>query len=266
MVSESEAAFFATFGFVVLRGELDPGPLSDELDRALDDGCGWSPEPVAGTVGVDFRYVPMMGEATPVSMALLDRLAAVASSLLGSPVLPVRAKGVRYLGEAHWHRDSDQPVKSVGLACYLEPLDADTGALRVLPGSHRPVWGASVSALLDSSPTLALPGHVVDTDPGDVIVFDEHLFHASAGGRDRRQWRVDYVEDPDGPEAEARVRAYYAGVFPPRWDGGYDVDRYPTYGPHWRAGGRPWVRRLEQLGAYEAAGAQEAFTRARRAG
>jgi hypothetical protein len=265
MVTVSQVALFATFGFVVLRGEVDPGPLSDELDGALDDGDRSSSDVVAGTVGVDFRYVPMMDEATPVSIALLDRFAAVASSVLGGPVLPVRAKGVRYLGNAHWHRDSDRPVRSVGVACYLEPLDAGTGALRVLPGSHGPGWGASVSALLDAAPALALPGHVVDTDPGDVIVFDEHLFHASAGGGPRRQWRVDYVEDPDGPEAEAHVRAYYAGVFPPRWDGGYDVDRHPTYPPYWKAGGRPWVTRLEQLGAYEAAEAQEAFTRAQRA-
>ena len=110
----------------------------------------------------------------------------------------------------------------------------------------------------------ALPGHAVATAPGDVIVFDGHLFHASAGGRDRRQWRVDFVADPVGTE-EATVQAYFAGVYPPDWDGGYDVDPYPSYGGHWRGRPRPWGPRLAELGVYDRAPAGEEFTRSQQA-
>jgi hypothetical protein len=96
------------------------------------------------------------------------------------------------------------------------------------------------------------------------VAFDEHLLHSSSGGRDRRQWRVDFVREPDTPEAEDRVRAWYAGQHPAGWDGGYDVDRFPSYGPHWQASGRPWVERLRALGVYEAAEKEEAFARGRR--
>src|SRR5262249_35930230 len=61
----------------------------------------------------------------------------VATTLLGGPVLPTRAKGVLYGGDTPWHADSAFAVASVGFAAYLEPLRAETGALRVLPGSHR---------------------------------------------------------------------------------------------------------------------------------
>ena len=47
-------------------------------------------------------------------------------------------------------------------------------------------------------------------------------------------------------------------------DGGHDVDRFPSYGPAWRALDPRWGRRLEQLGVPALAAAEEAFSRARR--
>jgi hypothetical protein len=156
-------------------------------------------------------------------------------------------------------------VASIGVAAYLEPLGADSGALRVLPGSHRPEFGDALGTLEAAGMAAdALPSHVIATEPGDLIFFDEHLFHASGGGGIRRQWRVDYLRDPVTTEAVDHARAYFAGIYPPDWDGRYDVDQYPTYGPDWRASGQPWVARLEALGVYELAEKQEAFMRSRR--
>lgn len=265
MLSPADIDHFTTFGFVVLRQALDPRPLAAEVDRALADGCRGE---FAGAVAqVSGRYLPMMCEHTPVSLALLDRFMAPAAQLLGRPALPLRAKGVQYFAGASWHRDSEHPIASVGFAAYLEPLRADTGALRVLPGSHHPDLGAAVQRLLAARPELAvdeLPGVALATEPGDVIAFAEPLFHASLGGRDRRQWRVDYFEDPADAATEAHVRAWYAETFPPDWDGGHDVDRYPTYGPAWMTSGRPCIARLTALGVIDAARTQEAHARARR--
>jgi hypothetical protein len=104
---------------------------------------------------------------------------------------------------------------------------------------------------------------VVATEPGDMILLDEHLFHASFGGRVRRQWRVDYVSAPTGAESE--IKTYFEAIYPPDWDGGYDVDRYPSYGPNWRRCNCPAAARLDALGVYELAARQEAFTRSRHA-
>ena len=78
----------------------------------------------------------------------------------------------------------------------------------------------------------------------------------------RRQWRVDFVADVSG--SDDRLREYFARQYSPGWDAGYDVDRYPTYGEHWRTLDRHWNTRLDQLGAYQAAANEEAFVRARR--
>ncbi len=263
MVS-SEAAHLETFGFVVLRGLVAPAPLAREFDATMLRAFRRSDREHSnsGAAGNRFRYVPMMCERTPVSLGLIHELSSVAAALLGAPVLPVRAKATNYLGSTGWHRDTDLPVRSLGLACYLDDLEAASGALRVLPGSHRPEFGAAVDGYLHGGADVPdVPGVALPTAPGDAIVFDEHLYHASSGGRSRRQWRIDFVAD-DGDDAV--LGQYYRGQYAPGWDGGYDVDRYPSYGHDWRALDRRWDARLEELGAYAAAAAEEDGVRATR--
>jgi hypothetical protein len=156
-------------------------------------------------------------------------------------------------------------LDSIGFAAYLEPLNGESGALRVVPGSHRPELGEALGRYLaEPIDIAAVPSTALVTEPGDIIAFDEHLFHASSGGNVRRQWRVDYFRDPRTQESEAAVRRYLAGIFPADFDGGYDVDRFPSYGRVWLESRRSAVERLRGLGAYELADAQERFTRSRR--
>lgn len=256
-----DTTHYRTFGFLLIRGAFDPRPLAEELDRVMRDGLV-PPLNISDGSWQRFRYAPMMTANTPVSLSLLDRLEPVAAELLGGPVLPTRAKGVLYSGDTPWHTDSDVPVESVGIAAYLEPLKANSGALRVLPGSHRPEFARALAPMAGATAEM-LPGHIVETEPGDLILFDEHLFHASCGGGLRRQWRLDFLLDPAGAGAERHTRDYFGQLYPADWDGGYDVDRYPSYGPEWRRSGRESAQRLGELGVYTLADAQESYTRSR---
>jgi phytanoyl-CoA dioxygenase PhyH len=253
---------FRTFGFVVLRRFFEPGPLAEEIDRVLGNGlCA----DILNSGGIQFQYVPMMTAETPVSLSLLDRAGTVAAVMLDAPVLPTRAKGVRYFGDTAWHTDSDLPLTSVGFLTYLEPVDGESGALRVLPGSQHPQFREAIRALGATGPMGSqLPDHVVAAEPGDMILLDEHLFHASFGGGRRRQWRVDYLRAPGSAESQILTKSFFAGLYTPEWDGGYDVDRYPSYGPYWQNSSRPAVAQLQALGVYDLAAAQEAFMRSRR--
>jgi Phytanoyl-CoA dioxygenase (PhyH) len=262
MVGNEDAAALRTDGFVVLRRAFDAERLSAEVDAALSDGHRDAPLNT-GTAGNRFRYVPMMCERTPVSVALADALAGPAATFLRRAVIPVRAKGTRYAGATAWHRDSELDVATIGFVAYLEPLTVDRGALRVLPGSHRGRTTESPTGLPDEDRVV---GRALETEPGDVIVFDERLWHGSAGGVERRQWRTDFVPDPVTPEEEAQMRGYFAGIFQPGWDGGYDVDRYPSYGAHWSASHPQWTDRLRDLGAIERAEREESAVRAKRDG
>jgi hypothetical protein len=126
---------FRTFGFAVLRQFFDPRGLAAEIDQVMKNGLAAN---VSRALEIRFQYVPMMTATTPVSLSMLDRVAAVAAALLGGSVLPTRAKGVRYSGSTPWHTDSVAPLASVGFLAYLEPLGEENGALRVLPGSFAP--------------------------------------------------------------------------------------------------------------------------------
>jgi hypothetical protein len=245
---------FQRDGFAMLRGAFDPSELSKEIDDVLRDGIPAGCLPTKGAGGVEFHSVVMMCERTPVSLALLDDLADLATALLDRPVLPGRAKGTHYFGSSRLHADSDAAIPSLGFVTYLEPVRASSGALQVVPGSHRR------GRTPDPSVVRTLP-----TDPGDVIVFDEHLTHGSFGGVHRRQWRVDFIADPANLAEEALVRATFERLFDPGWDGGDDVDRYPSYGRYWQTLDRPWTARLRDLGVYELAAQHAAALHVRRA-
>lgn len=267
VMTELELLHYRAFGFVVLRGACDAGRLRAELLQALTEGVTSTFGADVGTGEINGQYVPMMIPQTSYSLALLDTFAPAAAALLGGDVLPVRAKGIRYFGSTPWHTDSDHAVASVGFAAYLEPVDAASGALRVIPGSHHTsaaAMRAYLTALGPDTPVAALPGVAITTQPGDVIAFDEHLLHASSGGTTRCQWRVDYLLDPQSAAAERNVHQYFASTFPPDWDGGYDVDKFPSYGAHWRDSQRPANDRLRALGIYPLVDAQESFARKQR--
>jgi Phytanoyl-CoA dioxygenase (PhyH) len=248
-------------GFAVLAGFFDPGPLTTEVTDALADGFSRLPPLNVGSAGNAFRYVPMMCERTARSLALLDGLSGIAGDIFGRPAVPLRAKGTQYHGSTAWHRDSERNLDSLGFMAYLEPLQGDTGALRVLPGSHRP---SPVDAPGGYPTANNAVGEPVETEPGDVIVFDEHLLHASAGGTIRHQWRVDFFADPQTSDETLNAEAFLAGVYQVGWDGGYDLDRYPSYDTAWRQCRRPAAQRLRQLGAYRLADAEENAARASR--
>ena len=231
-----------------------------EVTDALADGFSRLPALNVGSAGNAFRYVPMMCERTPCSLALLDRLSGIAADVFGRAAVPLRAKGTQYHGATAWHRDSERNLDSLGFMAYLETLHRDNGALRVLPGSHRPNPDAAVG-YPTASPVV---GEAVETEPGDVIVFDEHLLHASAGGTIRHQWRVDFFADPQTSDETLYAEAFLAGVYQVGWDGGYDLDRYPSYDTAWRQSGRPGAERLRELGAYRLADAEENVARTSR--
>jgi hypothetical protein len=242
-----------TFGCVVLRGEIDAVALTAEFDATMRDAFVEVDHRLHGAIGNQFRYVPMMCERTPVSVQLVVRLAAVAAELLQCDVLPGRAKATTYFGSARWHRDSELPVRSIGLAAYLEPLTGATGALCVIPGSHHDDYAAAIASLLDHRADV--PHSVLATMPGDLIAFDEHLFHSTSGSGKRRQWRVDFIAD-DAPDDV--LREWYALQYSVGWDAGYDYERYPTYGAYWLDATVAWSARMHALGAHAAAQAEEA--------
>ncbi len=276
MLTTEHVEHYRSFGFAILREQLDVATvaaLSEEVDRAFRDAFGdrFDERPDPG--GIAGHYLPVMSAArTPVSLRLVERFHPIARRLLGAEALPAPAEAILLFDQAAWHDDTGFDVSAVKLACYLEPLEAGTGALRVLPGSQLDAYRDLAKSfdrrvMAQNREELQLtverlPAYVCETKPGDVIAFDLRLYHASIHGRDRLQWTVSYYRDPDTPEQADEVGRALADEVAADYGswGEYDPARYPFYDPEWLAElERDWrapaVGRLRQLGVLAAAAA-----------
>ena len=76
----------------------------------------------------------------------------------------------------------------------LDPLTRNAGALHVLPGSHRPDHfirreriDVNNSMALCGLPPREFPGSIaIESNPGDIVIFNHDLYHAIFGGGPRR--------------------------------------------------------------------------------
>ena len=81
------------------------------------------------------------------------------------------------------------------MAFYLDKVDATSGALRVIPGSHRMEDRFSQELRDKASKSREyfdihgadIPAQVLDIIPGDVLLFNHNLMHSSWGGSNRRR-------------------------------------------------------------------------------
>jgi hypothetical protein len=191
MLAEEQIEHFRTFGFLVLVGALDGvtlGGLIEEVDAAIAAAGPRDTE----TGGVTGHYIPAGDRQA--SAELVQRFQPLAEQLLGREAFPVAAHEILFFAEAWWHVDVGPDVPALKVAAYLETLDAQSGALRVIPGTHLIPQG-ELGALHRMNPHQ-VPSYVIESKPGDVVAFHAHLWHAALNGRDRRQWSVEYFAFP----------------------------------------------------------------------
>ena len=94
------------------------------------------------------------------------------------------------MGDTRWHSDgyNIRPVKSIKIAFYLDPVTKNSGALRVIPGSHKTkdTFGNLLQSHLkgtDGNPSLfgitgdKIPAVAFESNPGDILVFNHNIKH-----------------------------------------------------------------------------------------
>jgi hypothetical protein len=194
--SHQQIEHFRAFGFVVLRGLLRP----DEVDLLTDEvrtnireaygGIGTDHDPDR-TGGIRGDYLPLSIDAAPLSQALMaddPRFFQASAELLGRMIVPTAPIATCFTSNASWHCDDGGDVGGVKFLAHLEPRQADSGALRVLPGSHLSEFADRYRAYWAQDPGVngfeswPVPGVVLETEPGDVIAFNVFCYHSSVGG------------------------------------------------------------------------------------
>ena len=124
----------------------------------------------------------------------------------------------------NWHCDRagqiDLQYRRIKIMIYLQPMRKDTGALRVIPGSHHTPFHCSLLPLQaqhqESCPGAFgvdgpdLCGYPLETDPGDAVVFNHYLFHGVYGKQDvRRYVALKFAAEPT-------TQAHYEALRPHR--------------------------------------------------
>ena len=197
--TDQQMAFFNTFGFLYF-----PGLLADCVDKIIDEfEAVWTAHGGGhhGKLhdGQNRSCILPFPDQSEYLSSLLDdpRIHDIAASICGDDFNYTSGDGNFYAGDTNWHSDGydGKRILSIKIAFYLDPLTRDAGALRVIPGSHR-VDNAYADALQrdirESGTIWGLPGHevpalILETTPGDIVVFNHNLKHAAFGGSERRR-------------------------------------------------------------------------------
>ena len=187
-----QRAHFETFGFLKLAGLLktEVAGITREFEAVFTQ-LGQKHDGTKRT-GV----VPFIDQRAGLC-ALLDHpgILAAVGNLLGTDFNYVSSDGNYYSGDTDWHRDSLYQSNSyIKLALYLDPIRRDTGCLRVIPGSHTDAgmvqWNDDRMRAAETEwgiPQRALPAYAIESDPGDVLLFNHRTLHASFGGSSSRR-------------------------------------------------------------------------------
>lgn len=190
-LTEQQLQFFDTFGFLKLKGLVRP-----QVQEIITEFEAVFPEKGAVHDGGKRTCIVPFIDSREKLCALLDNPAVegAASSLLGADFNYIGSDGNYYTGDTSWHSDGYHTVgKYIKFAFYLDSINESSGALRVIPGSHRVEfrhWAAlhaSNSEALWGVSQADVPCVVLDSEPGDVLVFNHNLMHASFGGSTQRR-------------------------------------------------------------------------------
>ena len=81
---------------------------------------------------------------------------------------------------------------------YMEPMRKEQGALRVIPGSHRSPLHRDLMSFQErhsekdpsfyGMPGDQVPCYALETEPGDMLIFNHSLFHGVYGKQGRRRY------------------------------------------------------------------------------
>jgi Phytanoyl-CoA dioxygenase (PhyH) len=226
-ITEQQLTFLHTFGFLRL-----PGLFADEIDEITE-----AFETVFATPD-NFRMdmneplhrndrrviIPKFIDHHPRLARLRDdeRILEVARAVLGADAEYAESDGNLAFCHSEWHADTygaPMATRHIKLSFYLDPLRADSGAIRVLPGTQywqspyaRDLRGAfrdfGKTADVFGVESTEIPAVIVDSDPGDILIWDYRLVHASFNGLDRRRFfSVNFRERAREDASEPAVPA-----------------------------------------------------------
>lgn len=202
MLSKEQLRFFEVFGYLKF-----PGVMNDRLEQINEEfKLTFDTNTVISKHDGTKRscIVPFIDQREYMCSLLDDpRVNEIAVSLLGENFNYMGSDGNYYTGSTAWHRDGRQEkYRHIKIAFYLDKLDGNSGALRVVPGSHRlnDQFAEDLNEIARSRENWGVggdevPAQALDVTPGDLLVFDHNIMHSSWNGNSiRRMFTINLCE------------------------------------------------------------------------
>jgi len=206
LLTPQQIHFFETFGFLKISGLFAPD--IDDIVGGFEDIFGDQNQPVWETkvaLHGDARRVIIPGfiEQSP-RLAPLQydpRVVGVVQSLVGRDYTWANSDGNLFYCESYWHPDDyAAPLHHyhVKLSFYLDDLTGDSGAIRIIPGSHfhQQTYAKTLLKAFKDPTGVSdifgitggeIPSVTVESTPGDLIVWNFRTIHGSYNGGERRR-------------------------------------------------------------------------------
>lgn len=232
----NEKIFFDAFGFLVCRNALKEGDIvlmRSEAESIFFEDWGEIYD------GKERQQIQGFVERSKLLVDYIknEQILARVRRLIGRKLVWIGSDGNRYVGATGWHPDgSNMNVRRIKVLFYLDHQLRDSGALRVFPGSHRPELHQNLRILLQRPnktitpygvlaskrkstkasgfgiPADLLPSYPIETRPGDIVFFDQNIWHSSFGGDPgRMMFTMNFAEHPRLEEDWKFVLRMYRG-------------------------------------------------------
>jgi hypothetical protein len=221
MLTEQQRNHFETFGYLLMKGcysEEEIRNITLAFDQVLDDdrqGEAFAGEKRQAVLGCVEKHQVLCNLVTD------DRIFDPIHALLGDDFVWIGSDGNLYVGNTGWHPDGSQlEYARVKVAFYLDPVRRESGCLRVIPGSHILPLHEAVKPLSSQRADLAVspfgvdaeevPSVPLESNPGDMVCFNQNLWHASFGGeKGRRMFTLNFGEKPRTDDHIAYLKRTY---------------------------------------------------------
>jgi ectoine hydroxylase-related dioxygenase (phytanoyl-CoA dioxygenase family) len=224
MITEAMLEDFQTVGAVLVKGLLSPAwvdYLRENMDEILSDSFRHTPDKV-GNTDMLFNHEAFRRVVydSPIVVASAKLMQSSSARYYEDVLVYVEEGAVE--GKSTWHQDVPSwPVKGRQLTnawFTLEKTTATSGAIRIVEGSHRGphyypnhipkerqadadhdayLWDGGPLPDVDADPER-FPVRIIETDPGDVVIFHPAALHMGYGppvGGPRRTFTLRFLGD-----------------------------------------------------------------------
>ncbi|MCH2491406.1 MAG: phytanoyl-CoA dioxygenase family protein [Gammaproteobacteria bacterium] len=208
MITEAEVAAYHRDGYVVPAGFRFSGKelevLRAALDGVLSDNPDILPDRLMNPHLNGGKPYGVQGQKAFHALAHDVRILDMAEAVMGPDLVllftHLFCKPAESSRRVLWHQDGPfwpvTPLASVTVWLALDNVDADNGAMQVIPGSHRGDYhdltliddpDSTLNRKIDADEIDESKAHVIELEAGQVSLHDIGIVHGSAANTSKRR-------------------------------------------------------------------------------